>query len=457
MERKEEKEAKQLARYRKARAFQPGKGYLLLVVVLLVLASAIDEMGSNVNPDLQSCIVTEFLLPSAGSYNKAADEFGLLTTAASLFTVFSPFYKSLSDRFGRKFFLWFNVFGMALGMLLCYWSPNLPVYLIGFMISTFFISHDMQVVYVFEVAPEKKRATLYGLTKCIGTLSVVLRPLLRAAFVNGSDLGSWRKVFLIPACLGFLFAALILLLARETNVYLDSQIATLSKPYEQREKEKQEAKENKEKDSHKVGVFPAIRYIFATPVLRKIVLTQMVVGLSFAPLANYYTSILRDFQWQEIEISKALLPFSFIYAGSMLLCGILADHRGRKSVICACLGIDIVFFVLFLTGSRLSWNPYLVGVFMSLYRSSLFIAYDYLTLLASETCPTAIRGSVMGGQSLCTYLCVGAGLGIVSALMMNLLTGFACLIAGLPFSLAGFILSFFLLKNTKGVDLEKIS
>lgn len=330
------------------------------------------------------------------------------------------------------------------------------IYLLGYFFISFFICNDMQVVYVFEVAPKEKRASLYGFTKCIGTLSVILIPLLRSQFLKSSDITSWRKVFLIPAILSIVFAILLFFFAKETNVFLDSKIAHLSKPIEQR---KAEAKANKtSKKEEKSGVFHAIKYIFTHKELRGTAITQIAVGFCFYALSNNYTPIMKNFSWTEEDISKALLLFSTIYALSMLLAGLLADKFGRKKIIIACMSIAIPFFILFVVGADYNWNPYLVGIFMSLYRSGLYISYDYLTLIASELCPTSIRGSVIGAQSLCSYLAVAAGLGITTIVLTqgNLLTGYACLTVGIPFAAIGLFLAIFFLAESKGTDLEAI-
>lgn len=460
VEKKKEKDERLLAKYKKRRSWKPYHGYMLIVIILLILASTIDEMTSNIQGNLQSSIINDFYsFPTGDALSKASADFVLITTLASVSSLISPFYKSLADRFGRKFFLWMNVLGMSVGMLLCFWSPNFVVYLIGYLVMSFFVTHDMQVVYVFEVAPPKKRASLYGFTKCLGTLTVILIPLLRKAFLTDADPTSWRKVFLIPALLGFAFAALIFFLAKETNVFLDDRIAYLSRPYEERQKEIADAKAAKDSDKqHKKGVFPAIKYIFSKPALRWVAIVQIVVGLGFAPLSNWYTSILEGFHWSTDQQTNVLMLFSTIYALSMLLAGLIGDKLGRKNVIIGCLGFAVVFFPLFAFGSQYNWNAWAVGVFMSLYRSGLYIAYDYLTLMASEMSPTETRGSIMGGQSLCSYLGVAVGLGITSLVMIipGLFIGYSCLIVGLPFMAIAFGLSIPLLKESKGTDLETV-
>jgi len=187
-----------------------------------------------------------------------------------------------------------------------------------------------------------------------------------------------------------------------------------------------------------------------------VAIIQIVVGLSFAAMSNYYTSIMRNFEWTEENISKALLLFSTIYALSMLLAGLLADKFGRRKVIIGCLLIAIPCFILFIVGANFMWNAYLIGIIMSFYRSGLYITYDYLTLIASEMCPTEIRGSVMGGESLYSYIAVALGLGLTSIALINLVTGYACLIVGLPFAIVSLGLSIKFLKESNGTDLETI-
>lgn len=456
------KETKLLARYQKQRSWKPYVGYSVVIVILIILAAAVDEMCSAISGDMQSAILTDFYGNLTGAdYSKAIGQFTLITTLASISSLISPFYKVLADKLGRKLFLWLNVLGMAIGLGVCVWSPNIIVYLVGFFIMSFFVTHDMQVVYVFEVAPAKKRASLYGFTKCIGTLCIVLIPLLRMAFLNDADPTAWRKVFLVPAILAVVIAVLLAVFSKETNVFLDNRIAYLSRPYEERQEEILAAKakgKDKNNSEHKTGVFPAIKYIYSHHDLKWVAITQIAVGFGFMAMSNYYTGILGGFSWNETDISKVLLLHSTIYALSMLVAGLLADKFGRKKVIIGCLSIMLPCFTLYVVGAKFFWNAYLLGVIMSLYRSGLYITYDYLTLMASEMSPTEIRGSVMGGQSLMSYLAVALGFGIDVVLLetSGLLTGYACLIVGIPFGIISLVLSIFFLKESKGVDMEAI-
>lgn len=176
-----------------------------------------------------------------------------------LLQLVAPFYKSLADRFGRKPFLVINTYGMALGLGLCFVSKSFGSYIIGTMITTSFIAHDMQVVYILEVAPSDKRTRFYGITKCIGTLGLALVPLFRGIFM-GNDPTKWRMVFFVPVLIAIAIATLCLLTARETKVYLAERISVLERPLEERIAEKEASKEQK-KSANKVGMWATIKLL----------------------------------------------------------------------------------------------------------------------------------------------------------------------------------------------------
>ena len=120
-----------------------------------------------------------------------------------------------------------------MGLFICFLAPNYWVYLIGVTVTTFFTGHDMQVLYVLEAAPSKYRTTFYGITKCIGTLGLVLVPLFRDHFM-GNDPTKWRLVFLMCVLPVMLAVIVSFLFSRETDVFLDQRIRYLETPAEVR-------------------------------------------------------------------------------------------------------------------------------------------------------------------------------------------------------------------------------
>lgn len=200
----------------------------------LFLAGAVDEVTSCINVQVQSSVVTEFFVrPGNLPYNEAMAKFSAVKLISYVLMLLVPFYKSLADRFGRKPFLVFNTVGMGVGLLLAFLSPNVIVYFIGFGIMQFFIMHDMQIVYLYEVAPKEKRATIYGMIKGISSLSIVLIPILRAA-VMGDDADRWRGVYLFPAMIAIAVSVFTFIITRESKAFLTQRIEYLEQPYDKR-------------------------------------------------------------------------------------------------------------------------------------------------------------------------------------------------------------------------------
>ena len=160
------RDRKELAQRKKQKNQKALKYGLLLTLLALFLASVTDEISSAIGVQVQSSVVTEFFVrPLNVPYNEAMAMFSTATTFSYALMALVPFYKALADKFGRKPFLVLNTLGMGVGMALAWWSPNMVLYFIGYGMTVFFVQHDMQIVYLYEIVPKERRATIYGLIK----------------------------------------------------------------------------------------------------------------------------------------------------------------------------------------------------------------------------------------------------------------------------------------------------
>ena len=78
-------------------------------------------------------------------------------------------------------------------------------------------------------------------------------------------------------------------------------------------------------------------------------------------------------------------------------------------------------------------------------------------MMVAESAPTYNRGSVLGAVNLITM--VGSGIGSVVPIFAVLLferIGFGYMTAVMPFAFIGVLLLIFKVKETKGVDLDKV-
>ena len=417
----------------------------IFVLVLLLLAAFVDEIATATTGQVQSSVITEFIVrPQKIDYNEGVAIFSGMSVFAGVTYVLAPFYKTLADKLGRKPFLVINVAGMGLGMLLCLWSPNIVVYLVGSAFIAFFIQHDMQIIYLYEIVPANRRATIYGIVKGLANLSIIAVPLLRTvAMKNDPEL--WRNVFAVPVLACVVIAILIMLFAKETKMFLSQRINWLSKPYEERHPVKQEkkAKENK----GKTGIAVGMKHLFKEKQLLFILITCCCFSLVTSCFYGFTESIMYDYGMKTEEITDALLFYPIIYALIIPACGFLSDRIGRKKVIIIS-GATAVMFHL---------PACIVGILYGLYLGSWWATVDFTSMMSSESVPTHNRGSVAGASSLVQV--VAGGLGAVVTIVAPLLfqyIGFGYMVVTIPFVLIGLIVMALKVRETKGVDLSAV-
>lgn len=457
MRKKEENEAntaQELARRKKQLAMKPLKYGLILALAALVLAGMVDEITSCINTQIQSSVVTEFFVkPMNLPYNEAMSKFSTIKLFSYLFMIIVPFYKALSDKFGRKPFLVFNTMGMGIGLFLAFWSPNVTVYFIGYGLMSFFVMHDMQIVYLYEIVPKEKRATIYGLIKGIGTLSVVLIPMLRAA-VMGNDTMLWRGVYLLPALIAIGVSIFSLLIIKESKTFLAQRISYLELPYGQRHPDKKQQTSNTQQKS---GIFNAMKFLFKNKQLLWLSIISLVFTLCTNTLSSFPESVMTDYGMSTEKVTQALLFYPFLYAALLSLAGVIGDKFGRKTIVCISGICSIIGFICFNFSAFMGNSPYLVGIFYGMYLGCWWLTVDYISMMVAESAPTYNRSSVLGAVGLLSMIgsILGQIIPIGAALLFGKI-GFGYMTVVTPFVVIGVILVIWKAKETKGVDLNDV-
>lgn len=458
----EMKEAKELARRKSQKGKKALKYGLVITLIALFCATVVDEISSAIGVQIQSSVVTEFFVnPLNLPYNEAMSMFSTITMFSYALLAVVPFYKALSDKLGRKTFLVINTVGMGIGMLLAWWSPNVVVYFIGYGLTVFFVQHDMQIVYLYEIVPKKNRATIYGLIKGISTLGVVLVPVLRGA-VMGEDTSLWRGVYFLPAVIAIGVSVFSLIVTRESKTFLDQRIAFLESPYEVRHPAKQTKEEKKAQKAatkqQKTGVFHAMGHLFMNKQLFWLAIVSTVFSVGSTTISGFSESIMTDFGMGAESVNQALLIYPLLYAALTCTAGVIGDRFGRKTIVGTSGILAVGGFIGFNLSAFLGASPYLVGIFYGLYLGCWWITLDYCSMMVAESVPTYNRGSMLGAVGLITM--IGSGLGQVVPIFAVLLferIGFGYMVASMPFVFIGILLMLFKVKETKGVDLDKIT
>ena len=454
------RESKQLSRLNKTKAKGNYRGYFLVLLSLIALVNILDEVTSNLTVTVQSSFVTEFFVnnPFLGKFYKYEEGLALHSTigiVTYVFGIITPFYKALADKWGRKPLFAISTLGMALGLLIIYLSSSYIMFLVGFAFISFFMGHDIQIIYILEEAPDKHRAKIYSFLKSFGILGVILIPTLRDLLM-GDDPTKWREIFLTPAILGFVAVLLVILFAKDTKVFISERTAYLSRPFEERQKEKELRKQQKEAQRNQSGVFNGVKYIFANPDTKNLIISHIIFDSAMPAIALYFESSMHKVGMSTSEITKALFMVPVIYASITFLSGFIADKFGRKATVTGFSVTCIIGYSLFVAGILLGWNPYLIGSFAGLYQGSYWIGRDYMNVMMTEKVPTDIRASVVGAEGLLVIIGLVVGYGLAIAGMIFFPIWWTCLAISVVAVGIAAIMFTTKVKETKGVNLDTI-
>ncbi len=453
-------ERRELSRLQKMQANGMTSRYFLVMLVLIAIVNILDEVTSNLTVTVQSSFVTEFFVnnPFMGKYYTYEDGLAF-HSGIGVFTyvlgIFTPFYKALADKLGRKPLFAMSTLGMALGLLVIHLSSSYIMFLVGFAIISFFMGHDMQIIYILEEAPDKHRAKIYSFLKSFGILGVILIPTLRDLLM-GNDAAKWREIFLVPSLIGFVAVCLVLLFAKDTKVFVNDRIAYLSRPYEERQAEKALVRQQKKAQRNQSGVFNGVKYIFANRDTKMLIIAHIIFDSAMPAIALYFESSMHQAGMSTSAITKALFMVPVIYATITFLSGFIADKLGRKTTVTAFSVICVVGFVLFVVGILKGWNPYLVGSLAGLYQGSYWIGRDYMNVMMTEKVPTDIRASVVGAEGLLVIIGLAVGYGAIIAGITLIPIWWACLAVSIPAVCIAAVLFARNVKETKGASLDTI-
>ncbi len=433
-------------------------GYILYLIVIITLIYTTDEVASQIGMLMKTEIAND-LFARFGSSSVGALE--LLGAIGLPFQFLGLLYRPLADRFGRKVFLILNTFGMSLALLLIYLSRSIPVYFIGACLVQFFIPHDMHVVYIMETAPPRHRAKIYSCVKFVATLGVMLIPLLRRLLMETA--GQWRRVYFFPAILGLAACVIALLLARETDSFMDARLNFLRAPQTPA----------KEKSNAQGGLFPALKYAMKNKQLRWLYITAALANIGFLGTLNYQVTLsygyaeglygsFSDAAMNAVSVgpvTQALVLFPVGCACSQLIVGFLSDWKGRKASAVLSAADCLLAFLGFFFGAKAGFSPAVVGLLCGICIGSYYSLNDVIIMMVGESAPTGLRSSVMSAQFIVTaagaVISYGVGLPLLT-ILGNRAMGWVSFGLLVP----GFILALYALagktNDTKGADLNAL-
>ena len=469
------KREKEIKKWEKEKARPKRNTYFIYLIFIITLIYAVDEIASQIGTQMQTDIASDLLDKFGKSSNTVLS---ILSGIAVPFQAIGLLYRPLADRFGRKVFLIINTFGMSFAMLVVFLSNNLWLYLIGACTISFFIPHDMHVVYIMESSPAKHRARFYSTIKFAANMGVMLIPIMRKVLMKG-DISLWRNVYLVPAIVGLTVCFIALLCAREPDAFIDSRLKYLKMTDGEREAEEKA----KVKQNAQGGLVNALKFAFSHKQLRWLYITTAIVNVGFFGSINYTPimkfaraafeaggsfgalsdiknmseAVLDSISTGYVTAALFLLPIGSSIA--QVIMGYVSDWKGRKTAAIVTAFDCLVSFVLFFFGAIYGWSAPVVGFFCGAFLGSYYSINDVIIMMIGESSPTNLRSSTMSAQFVVTA--VGAAVSLIAGLTVGLVLGDAYMgVVEISLLVPGFIAALIVLwkktAETKGIDMETV-
>lgn len=445
------KEQKQLAKLRREQGRPIPKFYPLIALAFMILLRMLDEFTTNCSSSLQSSIVTEFFVKGQGmSFQEGLSAMSLATSPMMLLSILATLVMVLSDRIGRKPMLLASGIGIAVGAVVIFVSPNFSTYLLGSVMITFFISFDMHQLYIVEVAPENKRATWQAYSSFFSQMAIVFVGVTRLLNTNEAGELAWRNVYLLPAIVGVAVAVLLVMVIRESDVFVKQRIAHLETPLEER------MAAGKKAQSNNGGLGKAFAFIFRNKQMLWVMLSLLLFRMAIPAFASYNESIMSTNGMSTDAVSTALI-FSPIAMGFLRLsAGFASDKLGRKKASVIYGVITVVVLVAFILCVKNGAPAVVVGLLMGISSGAYWTVGDQIGLMMNESAPTNIRGSVTAAAGLLQVV-----VAIVAMVFAGIMIAFVdlavfCVVYGVIVLGIATVALLIKVKETNGVNLSEL-
>ena len=466
-----QKREKEIKKWEREKARPKRNLYFVYLVLIITLIYATDEIASQIGTLMKTEIANDLFQKFGESSVGLLD---LLSILIVPFQAIGLLYRPLADRWGRKLFLIVNTFGMSFAMVVIFLSNNVFLYFAGACLVQFFIPHDMHVVYIMESSPSKSRARVYSTIKFVANMGVMLIPLLRRLLMENAS--EWRNVYIIPALVGVATCLIALLFARETDPFIDSRLRYLRMTDEEREAEK----EQKTSENAQGGLIPALKFAMKHKQLKWLYITSAIANLGFIGSINYQVIMSYGYAQNQVAnglfasmgeevmnavsigpVTAALFMFPVGCSCVQLIMGYVSDSKWGRKAAAIITAIDcVITFILFSIGSRMGWEPYLVGFLCGAFVGSYYSTNDVLIMMIGESSPTNLRSSTMSAQFIVTAIGVALSY-IISLPLMSILgnevTGIVSFVLLVPGFIAALIALVRKTHDTKGIDMDTVT
>lgn len=382
---------------------------VITVSVLIILIQLIDSYCTEIFGRTQSLAARTFLMmPEKIDSDSAIAYMSRMMLPFYLIGMLTPFVRSYADIVGRKVMLAFNVALLAIGSVICMLADSLMLYLLGNGILILGYSLDVHMIYIVDMLPADKRATVRGICGGAAMAAAMCIPLFRSLVVGESGYG-WQRLFLVGIIGGAICLALVLIYRmpeseKDTKeVRIDTKYdSKLDSKYESRHESKDEpddklgqmqsnAEQAGPDDGHKHFI-RTMKNIWQQTETRRMLIGISVVGIATAGITYYNEPMCAFSGMGEKSVNMVLFIQPLTALVINVLIGILADRIHRMHVVRIGIVLSLVSGIAFTAGVGHTDSVLLIGILWGCMYGFYFSAEELINMMVMESVDSSVRG-----------------------------------------------------------------
>lgn len=380
---------------------------VITVSVLIILIQLIDSYCTEIFGRTQSFAARTFLMiPEKIDSDSAIAYMSRMMLPFYLIGMLTPFVRSYADIVGRKVMLAFNVALLAIGSVICMLADSLMLYLLGNGILILGYSLDVHMIYIVDMLPVNKRATVRGICGGAAMAAAMCIPLFRSLVVGESGYG-WQRLFLVGIIGGAICLALVLIYrmpesekgTKELHVNLkydsedkSSQVQSESGRAEIDGGQVQSNAEQAGPDDGHIHFIRTMRNIWQQTETKRLLIGISVVGIATAGITYYNEPMCAFSGMGEKSVNMVLFIQPLTALVINVLIGILADRIHRMYVVRIGIVLSLVSGIAFTAGVGHTDSVLLIGILWGCMYGFYFSAEELINMMVMESVDSLVRG-----------------------------------------------------------------
>lgn len=364
---------------------------IISISALIILIQFIDSYCTEIFGRTQSLSVTTFLIDASGmSADEGVAYMSRMMLPFYLIGMLTPFVRSYADIVGRKVMLFINVSLLAVGSVICMLADSLMIYLLGNGILILGYSLDIHMIYIVDMLPANRRATVRGICGGTAMAAAMCIPLMRSLVANRSGHG-WQEIYVVGIVggVGILACMAIYMAVRAAA----GQGSCSGDEIQENETATNETsiKTESVKDG-KIHFIQTLRALCKQNRTRALLISICAVGLATAGIQYYNEPLLAFGGMSEKNVNLVLVWQPVTALAVNVITGIAADRTRREYVVAAGIALSLVTGCVFIIGAGRIASPVLMGILWGCMSGFYYSSEELINMMVMESAAPELRG-----------------------------------------------------------------